>query len=80
MQVGDKVTCKKNFDNTLKQFDKGENYKIESIDYDFGIVTVQGFDFYLVDGGTFFFEEYFYPVREMRKLKLQNIMDKLRYE
>ena len=78
MEVGDKVYCKKNF--TLKQFDKGEKYTISDIDYDFGIVTIEGFDFYLVDGGTFFFEEYFYLIREMRKLKLQNIKDRLRYK
>ena len=84
MEIGDKVCCKKdilrrsNF-NQFK-FEKGENYIISDIDTDFGFVIIKGFGFYLSDGDVFFFEEYFYNIKEMRKLKIQNIKDMLKYE
>ena len=82
MKVGDKLLCKKNYYHTTSVvnyayeiYTKDEYYIITSIKGP-GVQFKSNFNVYLWFGNDFYslrIREYFYSVKELRKLKLEKI-------
>jgi hypothetical protein len=82
-KIGDKVYCKKTNKTCISDYIKGETYVIDDIDivtYDINIdiiyyvfILEEWFTIKYVSPYYDLFSDYFYTVRELRKLKLEKI-------
>lgn len=82
MKVGDKILCKKDYRSNVYNhfiYVAGQYYIIKSINNFFGFDVVEfnfgdkAFSIDFINNQTNYFYDYFYNIKEMRKLKLNKL-------